>query len=181
MAIQRNKHLINHLPHVYELEDLIRFCGNYKELYIYGYEEEQEYILKLLDLCGIKTTGYIVTYGENEKEEFFYRKLPVYKADEILKKKDAGIILGLSERLYDQIIPWFRKIGYTSYFQMTEHTLMGIAEQLKPRAREEMTFEISLADHCNLSCQMCDHFSQLSEPWFVDISDFERLFRGDGG
>lgn len=37
-----------------------------------------------------------------------------------------------------------------------------------------MTFEISLADHCNLSCQMCDHFSQLSKEWCVSIEQFEK-------
>ena len=56
---------------------------------------------------------------------------------------------------------------------MTEFNKRAIAHQVRPRKKEELIFEISLADHCNLSCQMCDHFSQLSDKWFVSIGQFK--------
>jgi MoaA/NifB/PqqE/SkfB family radical SAM enzyme len=38
-----------------------------------------------------------------------------------------------------------------------------------------MWIEVNLADHCNLNCQCCDHFSQLvSEPVFLDVEVFMR-------
>lgn len=33
--------------------------------------------------------------------------------------------------------------------------------------------EIHLVDHCNLNCKGCGHFSSLSPPAFLDISEFE--------
>ena len=30
------------------------------------------------------------------------------------------------------------------------------------------SFEVSLTDHCNMSCQMCDHYAQLSDEWFIE-------------
>lgn len=57
---------------------------------------------------------------------------------------------------------------------MTEFNKRAIANQVRPRSHEELAFEISLADHCNLSCQMCDHFSQLSKPWYVDMEQFDK-------
>jgi len=62
---------------------------------------------------------------------------------------------------------------YQNYFVMTEFNKRAIAHQVRPRKKEELIFEISLADHCNLSCQMCDHFSQLSDKWFVSIGQFK--------
>lgn len=48
-----------------------------------------------------------------------------------------------------------------------------------PRAEMEFVFEVSLAEHCNLNCAGCDHFSPLAEPEFADYEemarDFERL------
>lgn len=177
MAIIRNKQLLNHLPHVYEMKDMLEFCERYDKVYIYGCAEEQEYLLKFFDICGVKITGYVVSDIENSREDFCYRSLPVCDVKSVISDEGVGIILGLPEKYYDQIIPWFREVGFTDYFQLTGHSLIGIAEQLKPREKDEMTFEISLADHCNLACQMCDHFSQLSEPWFVDKDVFIRDIR----
>ena len=42
---RKNIHLINDLPHIYELEDLMAFCGEHKQIYIYGRGEEQEHFL----------------------------------------------------------------------------------------------------------------------------------------
>lgn len=35
-------------------------------------------------------------------------------------------------------------------------------------------FEIHMTDHCNLNCKGCGHFSNLSEPSFVQIDSFDR-------
>lgn len=46
-------------------------------------------------------------------------------------------------------------------------------------------FEVHLVDHCNLNCQMCDHFSPLATPFYLepqnfqnDISQLAYLFNG---
>lgn len=51
--------------------------------------------------------------------------------------------------------------------------------------RTELSFRIALAEHCDLNCAGCDHFSPLAEPKFADYEetarDFARLsslFRG---
>jgi hypothetical protein len=37
-----------------------------------------------------------------------------------------------------------------------------------------MWIEVNLADHCNLNCQMCDHFAPLAKPTFLDIESFRK-------
>lgn len=172
-TIKRNKHWINRLPHIYELDDLLDFCGKHERIYIYGRGEEQEYLLKFLDMCGVRTEGYVVSCSPCE-ENFYYRKIPVKLAEDVTGTPGVGIILALPDRYYDEIIPMFRKLNFQNWISLTEHSRLGIAEQMAPRKKSEMAFEISLADHCNLSCQMCDHFSQLSEEWLVDLGQLKR-------
>lgn len=172
-TIARNKHWINRLPHIYELDDLLDFCGKYSHLYIYGRGEAQEWLLRFLDMCGVKVDGYVVSFNPCE-ENFCYKQLPVKQIDEIIDMPDLGIIMGLPDYYLGKIIPNLREKNFKNYFIMTEHTRLGIAEQMAPRNKDEMTFEISLADHCNLSCQMCDHYSQLSDPWFADMEQLKK-------
>lgn len=169
-----NIHLINELPHIYELEDMMEFCRTHKEVYIYGKEENQEYLLKYFDMCGVEIAGYVVTFLREEEPPLKYREIQVKLVKDVVGKEGTGCILALPDRYYGSIIPLFREAGFQEYFIMSEFNKRAIANQMRPRPKEEMTFEISLADHCNLSCQMCDHYSQLSEKWFVDMERFEK-------
>ncbi len=170
----KNIHMINDLPHMYELEDMIKFAGKYKHLYIYGRGIQQEYLLKYLDMCEIHVDGYVVTNKANVEAPFIYRQVPVIEFKEAVTKESVGMILGLSDRYYGQIIPMMRENKFENYFLLSEYSKRTIAEQIMPRTKSELTFEISLVDHCNLSCQMCDHYSQLSKPWCVNMDTYEK-------
>lgn len=39
---------------------------------------------------------------------------------------------------------------------------------------EKIQFEVSLVEHCNLNCAMCDHFSPLAEPSYLPIELFKK-------
>lgn len=171
---RKNIHLINELPHIYELEDMMAFCKKYKRLYIYGRDENQEYLLKYFDMCGITIEGYTVTFIHGEQLPFRYREIPVKLAEDVLEEDGVGIILAIPDRHFGKIIPMFRKKNFHDYFIMSEFNKRATANQMRPRVQEEMSFEISLADHCNLSCQMCDHYSQLSKEWCVGLDQFEK-------
>lgn len=167
--------LLNELPHIYELEDMMKFCKQHKSLYIYGRGWNQEHLLKYFDECNISIDGFVVTQkDESCDNNFVYRKIPVIEFSEMIKMKDVGVILGLSDKYYNEIIPMFRKFGFDDYFMMTEYSKRAIAGQMRKRSKEVLGFEVSMADHCNLSCQMCDHFSQLSEENYVGVDVFEK-------
>ena len=173
-TIARNKHWINRLPHIYEIDDLMAFCAKYQNIWIYGRGEAQEWLLRFLDMIGdVDVKGYVVSFSPCE-EEFCYRRMPVKLVDDVIDMPDTGIVIALPDYYHGDVIPKLREKGFRDFFSLTEHSRLGIAEQIAPRNKDEMTFEISLADHCNLSCQMCDHFSQLSEEWFVDLEQLKR-------
>jgi len=167
-------HVINELPHLYEIEDMMAFCRKYEHLYIYGAAENQEYLLKYLDICGVPIDGYVVSASQPTEQCLRYRNIPIVSVDGIITQKSTGIILGLSDRHYRHIIPKFRRAGFEDYFVMTEYNKRTIANQMKPRPHDKISFEVNLADHCNMDCQMCDHYSQLADEHFVDINVFQR-------
>ena len=158
-------------PHVYELTDMVEFCQKYDEVYIYGAAYKQQMLYKLLkNNKKINVKGFVVTDIEANKVPVG----DVYPVDEVLKRKRAGVILGLGDGYYRQIIPKFREIGFTDYFLPTEWNKRTIAEQMTPRDPEYNSFEISLTDHCNMTCQMCDHYAQLSDEWYIDTDILDR-------
>ncbi|MDR0858670.1 MAG: hypothetical protein LBN97_06550, partial [Oscillospiraceae bacterium] len=158
-------------PHIYEIEDMLSFAGKYKHIFIYGCADNQEYLLKFLDICGVTVEGYITSY--QDYRELRYRTIPKYTLDAV-DLSDSGIIIGAADKYYDGIIPLLRKRGFTDYFVMSEYNKRTIAHKLRPRPRENMWIEINLVDHCNLNCQMCDHFSQLAPPFFLSADEFRR-------
>lgn len=162
---------INAMPHIYEIEDMVAFCKRYQHLYIYGSGENQEYLLKFLDFCEIQVDGYVVT--QKTDQYLHYRAVPIIAIDDVISQEDTGILLGLSDRYFGKIIPTFRRVGFNDYFVISEYNKRTIADQMRPRSRESMTFEVNLADHCNMDCQMCDHYSQLAEEHFLDIDEFK--------
>lgn len=167
-------HTINELPHIYELEDMMDFCKKYSKIYIYGVSFNQEMLLKYFDMCDVKIMGYVVTWYPGEEICFSYRKMPVKLMEDVIEEDGIGIILGLSDKYFHDIIPRFRKKDFHDYFIMSEFNKRAIANQVRPRERMEMAFEVNLADHCNMSCQMCDHYSQLSEPNFLEFEQFKK-------
>jgi len=163
------------LANFYEMEDMICFAKKHNSLYIYGAGEKQEYLLKFLDFCGVKVDGYVVSY--NTEQNLKYRKIPIKLAKDVIAHKGIGIILGLPDMHYGGIIPWFREEGFNDYFILSEHSKNSIAIKMTPASPDKMTFEVSLTSHCNLNCQMCNHFSQLSPKRFLDVGSYEQDMR----
>lgn len=52
-----------------------------------------------------------------------------------------------------------------------EDYLMFLSKQLK---KDILSFEVNFADHCNLNCQSCNHFSPLAEKKFIDKVQYEK-------
>ena len=42
--------------------------------------------------------------------------------------------------------------------------------------RAQLSFEVAIAEHCNLNCRGCDHFSPLAEPELADLEETSRDF-----
>lgn len=86
---------------------------------------------------------------------------------DIIKTIDNIVWWIPNRKLRDKVRDFFESIR-------AKHDLINFQlDRITPRANIER-IEIHLAEHCNLNCQCCSHFSQLAEPEFTNIEVFER-------
>ena len=169
----KNIHLINEVPHYYEIDDMIDFCKKYDHLYICGNDKNQGYLYNYLEYCDIKIDGYTSKNPDNNNITD-NGHIPIADVEDVIIQPSTGIILAIPDKQYRDYIPYFHSTGFNNYFVMTEYNKRTIKNQQKPKSIKQMSFEINLVDHCNLSCQMCDHYSQLSDKFFVSLEVFEQ-------
>jgi hypothetical protein len=120
-------------PHLYEVEDMFEFCKKYKHIYIYGCAENQEYLSIFLETCGTQIAGYITT--REDTRELSHKSIPKYTLDTV-NLDGAGIIIGLSDRYFDGVMPRLRERGFDDYFVMSEFNKIKIAHKMRPRERD---------------------------------------------
>ena len=111
MSNERKKiHLLNNLPHIYELEDMMEFCQKHEKLYIWGNGESEQYLLKYFDMIKVEIAGFVVAKEEERNKDYsdVYRRVPVKLFDEIEDITTVGMIIGSSEKWYHRIIPFLR-------------------------------------------------------------------------
>ena len=53
--------MVNEQPRMNELEDMIKFCKKYKNVYIWGDCHKRELLLKYLNFAGIEVTAFVVS------------------------------------------------------------------------------------------------------------------------
>lgn len=166
----------NIMPRYNELEKMMDFINKNKKNYILGAGENQRLFEKYLNMCDVNIQGYIVSeIYENEKSE------RVFGLDNIIESedKDIGILTLLPDKYYNETVTKLISAGFSNLFFVSEFNKNAVAQKVKPYEKETFHLEISLAQHCNLNCQMCDHFSPVAKPRFYDLEafrmDVERL------
>lgn len=160
-------------PIMWQLEEMIAFCQKHRELYIYGAEHNQQMLKKYLNICGIEESGFVVS-----KEQKFSLKKNIYRLSDIVNedKKNIGFLLALSDFYFNLVLKELLEAGYTmdNIYILSEYNKRTISHKMTPRKKENMMLEVNLADHCNLNCQMCDHFSPLAKPTFLNLDSFKK-------
>lgn len=95
------------------------------------------------------------------------------------------IIISQDEVLCSQIIKQFEETGIYNYFVISDYNKQALLQKMQPRTVERFDLEVSLADHCNLNCQCCDHFAPIAEKTFLDyeqyVKDINRISKLTGG
>lgn len=176
-------------PKMNELEELYEFAGggyDKYEIYIYNCGLTQKMISKYLYYAKIKIKGFImseVRACDIENEPF-----PIVTLASMQKKiykKRVRVIISSEDGLYNQIIRNLKMVGIDNYFIVSEWNKRTICKKMFPRSINDFWLEVNLADHCNLNCQCCDHFSPIASKTFLDfdnyVNDIQRLSQLTGG
>lgn len=178
--------MIEDNPRMNELEEMVRFIGRDKKVYIYQHDLMQRLISKYLYMSGIPIQGFIkpeVCEADTVNEYFPVISLAHLQA--LGDKEDIRIIVASDDSLYNQIIEMFRVFGIDRLYFVSNWNKRTIAKKMLPRETGDFLLEVNLADHCNLNCQCCDHFSPIADKTFLDydqyVKDITRLAELTGG
>jgi len=160
-----------------ELVQMALFCEKYKKIYILGSGNEQQYLSKYFRLAQIPIEGYLEKHISTDKEH----DREVFSFDDIVGKKnrEIGVIIIDDEEKIQEIKQELRTNGINNTFEVSQWNRRTIVYKMTPRSKKNFLIEVNLADHCNLNCQCCDHFSPIASKEFLDfdqyVKDLNRL------
>lgn len=167
--------MADNTPLMSELERMADFCRETPQVFIYQLGETQKLISKYLAFSGLLIAGFIKpeVYELDRINEIF----PIYTFAELARKFDKneiGIILSLDDTVYSQAMENFELIGIHRFFPVSNWNKRTIAGKMRPRSIENFFVEVNLADHCNLNCQCCDHFSPVASEKFYEFNQYSK-------
>ena len=70
-------------PNIIQVEDMVKFCGKHKHVFIYDCKEPQILIAKFLASCDIFVEGFLVDYDNQVVENL---PKPVYTLEQAKNK-----------------------------------------------------------------------------------------------
>lgn len=133
-------------------------------------------------MAGEPITGFLVPEVLREDrvgEPFPVLNLYAQKRLPFSYHKETGVIISVEDCRNTEVASMLIKTGYRDLYFVSEWNKRTIPYKMTPRTKDNFWLEVNLADHCNLNCQCCDHFSPLAEPTFLDfdqyVKDIHRL------
>ena len=155
-------------------------CSNKHEIYIYNHDLTQKMISKYLYYAQIRISGFVMAeVREHDKENEPFPVVALASLKRKINKKRIRVIISSDDGLQNQIINNLKLVGIDNYYLVSEWNKRTICKKMVPRPIDEFYLEVNLADHCNLNCQCCDHFSPIASKTFLDyeqyVKDIQRL------
>lgn len=153
-------------PIMWQLEQMIKFCREYDSIFIIGTDHTEKMVRKYLLMAGISSVTLIDINALQNTDAIF----------QIDSYERCGVIAASSERPVNMYIVDLLEHGFpiNQIYVIGDYNRKTISYKMTPRPKERMGIEVSLAEHCNLNCQMCDHFAPLAKPAFMNKESFER-------
>lgn len=167
-------------PNIIQNRALVDFCARYKQVFLFGCAEDQFLTAKYLRFCGISVRAYLV---ENRNEAALYSETmnvcSFWEAAGQCDPAASGVIISICDDEYNGVFALLRGNGFVNLHFISEYNKRTIPYKMRPRSKERFWLEVNLADHCNLNCRCCDHFSPIAEETFLDyeqyVKDIKRL------
>jgi len=174
----------NDNPNIVQVEDLVKYCGKHKHVFIYDCKCSQILLEKFLKSCDIVVEGFLI----DNNDQIVNAAKPVYTLqqahDRVAKsnifhktrriQRDTCVIVGNEDYMCNWTYNQLKKYGFDEIYFMTEWNKRTIPHKMTPRSKENFWLEVNIADHCNLNCQCCDHFSPIADKKLLDINEFEK-------
>lgn len=171
------------------LEQLVKICDKYELLYLYGAGVMGKRVLHYLQSYGIKPECIIVSdcADANYIEGIEVKKI----SDIVFPDQNMVVMLSALNNYHIQMIHELKKKGVKHIIALSNEDMEKINMELegdvyiiadgtsediirKRTPRKDLKIVIDIAEHCNLNCQNCDHFSPLSKEYFMSFDQFKK-------
>lgn len=143
------------------IKQLNSFCEKFHKVYICGDEEYCRCLKKYLDMAEMAMSEI----------------LPLERAIALMSNTDinSGYILSCKSENISYCKFILQNSGRArNVFLLDAVVAYQIKKAMKPLTKNNFIVELVLADHCDLNCQMCDHFSPLAKNHCVSLAECER-------
>lgn len=163
------------------MNDFIQKIKNYTDVVIFGYSafgktiyEQIEYLSEEKNIC----------FCDNSKIKLgLHGDVDILSVESAAEKYPDGLFIIAStyhvESMKDQLMDLnILENNIISQLPNKIHYLKENRDRIvRTTPRKKIQFEVNLADHCNLNCKCCNHFSTLAQAGFADYDTFSRDFK----
>ncbi len=158
------------------LDDLFtEFLPTRKNIYIFGTGNVGMGVFYYLREMGIEISGFLQSNTDDGEENITIYNKPVFcikKFKEMYSSQKrmewGGVILAVSERYYDEIIPNLLFLQNDLFFMgKSKHSLVNHVRDIK-------LCSFHIVTHCNMACFACMAGSPVAKEYFQPIEEFER-------
>lgn len=146
---------------------------------IYGCSQIGLHLMKQLKRL-IKNNKILLFDKDPQKQGKRIDGIYVVDSEFLIHNSKSLYFIICSNRYADEMMDYLRTIKINSeQILLAEQVLnekQNVQEMIlaKRRPRKDIRLVTDLAEHCNLNCQSCDHFSPLAKEAYTDILEFEK-------
>lgn len=146
---------------------------------IFGCSKLGEEIYEKIKEMGIQLPVYFMDNdGERQKNGFEGQK--VLGVEEAQKFKDNSYYIIASYQYHNEMVEQLRNNNIEESRiiipeKIWKNELRKAKDKIDRRIpHKTLNFAVDLAEHCNLNCRNCDHFSPLAREHFTDVREYEK-------
>lgn len=166
------------------MKNFVRAIKHGKPIIIFGCTEIGKRICDEIKFLDKEANMYFFDNDIRKQGEYFCGLL-VLKMKELEEKKQSAYFIISSLNAYEEMMEQLIGLGVEEDCIILPNVILKCKiESLKQDIREyediiakrtpkkKLGFVVDLAEHCNLNCKSCDHFSPLASPFFTDKKSF---------
>lgn len=159
--------------------DLDKYINDKRDIVIAGYCPSGKYLKNLIrhrnqNCLIIFCDNAVVKQGRDEENIImsFEKAVTVYR-DAVFLIASPMSGRAMKKQLLDLGVE-SNNIVYEEIKELLLEMMNKYSEKRRLTPQKYLRMEISLAEHCNLNCKYCSHFSSIAEKEFLDIHEYKK-------
>lgn len=133
---------------------------------------EEIEVREISNLVDYKETAVVIVATKKMYQKEIIKLLDELKFENVMdvsKQECINVLQDIWKTKYPKHYEMYNEHNFSSELNDEEY-ITFLSRQLN----EKINFEVNLADHCNLNCQSCNHFSPIASNNFLDVEQYRK-------